>query len=260
MKPSPREDAGRKEIITDIESSVAKRLPARLLEVIGSQRTGLSTAVSDIDLRLAPSEDLLAHQDTETFMAPRFWLRNTLAHDLQILAKFFAKHPGYTSVVLRHARYPLISMQHKPSGLDVQIVLANDSVLSRDCIERYRNEMPGLLPVYTLIKTTFDIRGLSDVFLGGLGSYSLFMLLVAVLKQDKGLDFNNPGEILLSFLSFFGKFDTYKQGLSVEPPTVFAKLPCSTSRKTAPKRSADIKRDAAYPEQLREREVSHITR
>jgi non-canonical poly(A) RNA polymerase PAPD5/7 len=256
MQPCESEAAARHAVIADIESVISQILPGRTFEIIGSQRTGLATAVSDIDIRLGFSEEVLAETDTAADMAPRVRARNILVNDLRKLCKHFEKSNDYKHVGLRHARYPLISMQHRKSGLDVQIVLSNDSALSRSYIDRYLAEMPSLLPVYTLLKATFDLRGLSDVYLGGLGSYSLFMLLVASLKLSQNVRPDDPAQQLLSFLSFFNKLDTYSQCVSVEPPRVFPKTPAVATRKTAPRRSPHLANGTMAVEEQLEEEVS----
>src|SRR5262249_44026224 len=139
---------------------------------------------------------------------------------------FLTSH-NYILCNLRHARYPLISMQHKDSGLDVQIVCANDTSHSRNVMQGYLSKYKDLAALFSVVKIMFDIRGLLDVFRGGLGSYSLFMMVVASLelwgqrnhwtgagdpfkvKQKYGSYQNSSvGAKLLHFLEFYAAFDS----------------------------------------------------
>lgn len=123
---------------------------------------------------------------------------------------------------MRWARYPLISLQDRESALDIQIVLSNDTSLGRQFIQRYQEEYPYLNAVYSVMKAALDVRGLSDVFQGGVGSYPLFMMVVASLKHRQN-GCNDAQTALLNFLDFWGNFESSQHGLSIEPPKYLAK-------------------------------------
>ncbi|KAF3033026.1 hypothetical protein E8E12_001812 [Didymella heteroderae] len=88
--------------------------------------------------------------------------------------------------------------------------------------QRYLEEYPYLKEIYSVVKATLDIRGLSDVFRGGVGSYSLFMMIVASLKHRPSIR-NDATGALLNFLDFWGNFKSSEHGLSIEPPEYLAK-------------------------------------
>ena len=219
-KPSRTEALARRKVIEQVRAHVREILPGHVLEVFGSERTGIALATSDIDLRLMSRQDLV---DGTGKMPPSREERKKLLDGLyKLLRSQFQRNRAYLLPTMRHARYPLISLQDRASGLDVQIVLSNDTSLSREYMQRYMQEYPYLGQVYTVIKTTFDARGLSDVFRGGFGSYSLFMMLVASLKHLPSKR-NDATGALQNFLHFWGHFDTTKQGVSIEPPVLFDK-------------------------------------
>ena len=114
-------------------------------------------------------------------------------------------------------------MHDRQSGLDVQIVLANDTSASRAIMKGYMEEYPQLRQIYYVVKTTFDVRGLSDVFRGGFGSYSLFMMVVASLRHKPHAR-NDAAGGLLNFLKFWAEFDTREQGVSIEPVCFYNKI------------------------------------
>jgi non-canonical poly(A) RNA polymerase PAPD5/7 len=219
-RPSRIEALARRKIIEQVRNDVRKVLPDHILEVFGSERTGVALATSDIDLRLMRSEDLV---DSAGKMPPSRAERNILINGLhKLYRRNFTNNPEYLLPVLRNARYPLISVQHRASGLDLQIVLANDTSLSREYMQQYMQEYPYLRQVYSVVKTMFDVRGLSDVFRGGLGSYSIFMMIVASLKHAPSQSKEAAGA-LHNFLRFWGQLDTTEKGVSIDPPTLFSK-------------------------------------
>ena len=150
--------------------------------------------------------------------------RAQLRKDLRYLHTKLMREHRYTYLLprIRWARYPLISLQDRASGLDVQIVLSNDTSISREFIQRYITEYDYLPQLYSVIKATLDIRGLSDVFRGGVGSYSLFMMIVASLKH-KPHPRNDAAGALTFFLRFWGSFRAEEHGVSIEPVEFFDK-------------------------------------
>lgn len=224
IRPSPTEIVARKHAIEQVRHHVRECLPDHVLEVFGSERTGISFASSDIDLRLVPKE--IYSDTTQAALPPKPDQRYKLRRDLRRLHHhLMRKHKqSYLLPTIRWARYPLVSLQDRSSGLDVQIVLSNDTALSRQFMQRYMEEYPCLRQLYSVIKATLDVRGLSDVFRGGIGSYSLFMMIVASLKHRPCSRNDNATGALINFLSFWSRFQTEAHGLSIEPPEYLAKI------------------------------------
>ncbi|KAJ4347296.1 uncharacterized protein N0V89_011236 [Didymosphaeria variabile] len=219
-KPSRAELFARKNVVEQIRADVRQRLPHHILEVFGSERTGLALALSDIDLRLVNRRDL--HQKSDKPPTPE--QRKSLLKDLYNLRYrvFGDRSRKYIMPVLRHSRYPLISLLDRGSGLDVQIVSSNSTTRQREFIQRYMNEYPYLRQTYAVIKTMFDQRGFSDVFRGGFGSYPLFMMIVASLQNEANQRRDAAGA-LVNFLYFWANFKTHEHGVSIAPPEYFDK-------------------------------------
>jgi non-canonical poly(A) RNA polymerase PAPD5/7 len=222
-KPNPDEVFARQHVIEQVREHVRKILPNHSLEVFGSERTGLAFATSDIDLRLVKNS-----RKNDSALPPSNSQRTKAKSDLKKLywngvsRNGLSRHKAYILPQLRHARYPLIALQDRQSGLDIQIVLGNDTSLSREMIERYTTQYPYLRPLYAVVKTMFDVRGLTDVFRGGFGSYTLFMMIVASIRHNPSPR-NDAAGGLLNFLRFYRSFDTSEKGLSIEPVCTFDK-------------------------------------
>lgn len=189
--------------------------------------------LSDIDFRLLLKSDSI--DPARDKLPPSTEQRRKGIQTLQNLYhRGISKTEAYLLPALRHARYPLVTAQDRKSGLDIQIVLSNDTSISRVIMQGYMDEIPYLREVYWVVKTVFDVRGLSDVFRGGFGSYSLFMMVVASMKHASESP-KDPARALLHFLEFWGTFDTTRQGVSIEPAFFFdkAKYPVLTDTQRA---------------------------
>lgn len=223
IKPTPAEEAAFKAVTEDVSRRTKQYCPDYEVQVFGSQASGLALSTSDIDLRLCDEKHKVSRK------APKLKIRmEMMAQVEQLEEKFKFGNSDYIMVRMRQARYPLISMLHRKTGLDVQIVAGNDTSYSQKLVKQYLVEYPYLYANYALIKSMFEIRGLTDVFRGGLGSYSLIMMIMAALKSmgvDAAGDSHQirkgqplAGKRLLGILQFYADLDTYKTALSVEHP------------------------------------------
>ncbi|KAJ4364294.1 hypothetical protein N0V95_000806 [Ascochyta clinopodiicola] len=222
VRPNRAESIARKHVIEQVRMHVRKLLPGYVLEVFGSERTGVAFAGSDIDLRLVPNHVMADAAQAKLPPTPED--RAKRRKDLKRLHRgLLYKHKyDYILPTLRWARYPLITLQDRASGLDIQLVLSNDTSTSRDLMQRYMAEYSYLPQLYSVIKASLDVRGLSDVFRGGVGSYPLFMMVVASLKHESHPR-NNAAGALTSFLRFWSSLKTEEVGVSIEPPEFFDK-------------------------------------
>lgn len=219
-KPSRFENIARKHIVEQVRNHVREALPDHVLEVFGSERSGLALATSDIDFRLMRQSQIV--DPSQAKLPPTKRERMLGIRDLHSLHWDLKDQDAYLLPVVRYARYPLISLQDRRSGLDIQIVLSNDTSLSRNIMQGYMEQYTYLRKLYYVVKTILDIRGLSDVFRGGFGSYSLFMMIVASLRHNPPPRKDAAGG-LLSFLKFWQDFDTEKHGILIEPVSLFDK-------------------------------------
>lgn len=219
MEPTPGEEAARAAVFKNVLSLIQKIAPQIQSEKFGSQATGLAMPMSDVDIRLYPKDfdlHLNRNPDLNTNEAKKF-LRS-----MHAVHKVLKDHKDFTLVMFLYGRYPLISATHAPSGLTVQLVATPDTSPSRDCMKAYLGEYPTLKPLYMVIKTMLDMRGLTDVWYGGLGSYSIFMMVVASLKH-KSKPSDTISKQLLDFMDFFSSLDTHKYCVGVEPAQLFKK-------------------------------------
>ncbi|KAL6707565.1 hypothetical protein ACN47E_003914 [Coniothyrium glycines] len=250
--PGKFERIARKHLMEQVRRHVRQALPDYILESFGSERTGLAFATSDIDLRLVPSsqwEDPVVEK-----LPPKQQDRLRRFEALRNLyVKHIQHHKAYLLPSLRWARYPLISLQDRQTGIDVQIVLANDTSQSRAYIQGYLDEYAYLRQLFFVVKATLDVRGLSDVFRGGIGSYSLFMMLVASIKHSPQPP-KDAASALLGFLKFYRDFPYHDKAISIEPVCLLDKVsePILTSALKTKRESGELNPLPRYMLSLRD--------
>ena len=217
MKPSGAEKAAREAVIADTRALIAELMGTEVQsEVFGSEKTGLATAISDIDIRLSYVK---VYGDGDPA---------NLGRRMRTFWKKIQDHDDFICVVMRHAKFPIISAQHKRTGIDIQIVSSPDTKAQQTQTLQYLEEIPSLRPLYILLRTAFGIRGLVDVFYGGTGSYGLFIMIVAALQRLQSS--NSPASDtslshqLFDILLFWRDFNTRDNALTLTPkPKIFKK-------------------------------------
>lgn len=206
---TPAEKAAREAVIAETTTFIARKIDGVNIEVFGSQKTGFATATSDIDVRLSSKE---GSGKPKTLTEPMKKLVQALNHSNDFIC-----------VVMRGAQYPIINLQHKITGIDLQIVSAPDTNSQQEAIAQYVDELPHLRSIYMVLSTAFGTRGLVNVFNGGIGSYGLLMMLVASLKRRSSNPPSTAGEQLLRFLEFYSELDMERYGVSTSPSKLFKK-------------------------------------
>lgn len=222
MEPLPSELVAREKVYEIVRDIVRHRTPELSTEKFGSQTTGLVMPRSDVDIRLFvrhPNDGGLDEHANPTISTSAF----------SKLCDALKDHPDFSLVVRHPGKYPLIGATHMATGLVIQLVASNKPSASQPKIRQYLAEWPTLKPLYMVIKTTLEMRGLSDVWTGGFGSYSIFMMVVASLKHNNTPHDNITAQ-LLDFLDFYASLDTHEHCIAIEPPQKFPKKSHPTKR------------------------------
>jgi non-canonical poly(A) RNA polymerase PAPD5/7 len=238
--------------LKDVTDHIRKTLKGYNVENFGSYENGLATRTSDIDVRIIktadPVETAPSWMPVDPAPLPPTWkTRKDNLKSLKTLQEYFRDQPGYVFCNLRYARYPLLHMQHSPSGIDIQIVGANDTSAQRDWIAQQLKSHSSAYDLFIALKATLELRGLTDVFRGGLGSYSLFVMVIGTLRyhslRDRGdktkkskSDFDRAREVGLLFQTmlkiYTHELNTYKMAVQIQPFKFRSKLSLYQYEKT----------------------------
>ena len=230
MRLSPAEEAASERVISDVHSVMRNRPEIEPSTLLGSRSTGLATPISDFDFSFTlprylpggwivpPTKDSISQPSNRS-------VKYTAVGALNKMRKHFRRSSIFRNTVfVQHARVPIIRCTHVATGLEVQIQTMAEHQAAHEYTTAYLSEFPSLRPLYIVLRYCLEIRNLTTVFEGGLGSYSIFMMIVTALKYSSGKYASDDlGGQLLHVLDFYGTADLYKVGFSPNPPCIFDK-------------------------------------
>ena len=228
MRLTPAEEVASRLVFTDLKETLEKQCR---IELLGSRRTGLATPQSDIDI----SASFRYCRDYSTRRKPsggdpaRRMNLDLLSH----VRNKLSKSDSFQSILLIRGRIPIICAKHIATCLDVQVQGPIKFDVKREMIEDYIRELPYLRPLYIAIRHCLIMRDLAASSKGGLGAYTLLMMIVRALKSSEtDLVLLTPAEQFLHVLKFWSSCDTYHYGYSVDPPATFEKKGIEQDRST----------------------------
>ncbi|KAK4694099.1 hypothetical protein P7C71_g3425, partial [Lecanoromycetidae sp. Uapishka_2] len=179
--------------------------------------------MSDLDFSISAkssTEDSEASHGT----SPRQFAR-AAERSLRIVEKHLRASSAFSRPELVHARVPLVTSKHLATGLDIQLQTMAPYQSAQEYTAEYLAELPSLRPLYIILRHSLAVRKLTTVYDGGLGSYTILMMIVTALKHSSGkFAANDLGGQLLHVLNFYANADLYKHGFSANPPRVFDKI------------------------------------
>jgi non-canonical poly(A) RNA polymerase PAPD5/7 len=218
MAPTEEERYARKGCIDKVRAVVHKLWDPALvqLDVFGSMSTEFYVPSSDIDLVLTFDEEAVESA-------------NVAQPNLRRLAKHLlaAKIPDPKSLqVISRARVPIIKYIDAATGYPVDIALnATSGTESAQLIKEQSASFPALRPLTLLLKQFLDMRGLNEVYTGGLGSYAVTCLVLSFLQIHPLLQANyvraheNLGLMLMELFELYGRHFNYDAvGVAVRAP------------------------------------------
>ncbi|KAM7146808.1 terminal nucleotidyltransferase 4B isoform 2-T2 [Macrochelys suwanniensis] len=204
MSPRPEEERMRMEVVNRIENVIKELWPNADVQIFGSFKTGLYLPTSDIDLVVFGKWETL----------PLWTLE-------EALRKHNVADEGSVKV-LDKATVPIIKLTDSFTEVKVDISFnvqngVKAAQLIRDFIKKY-----PVLPYLVLVLKQFLLqRDLNEVFTGGIGSYSLFLMAVSFLqlhpREDACIHSANYGVLLIEFFELYGRhFNYLKTGIRIK--------------------------------------------
>lgn len=201
IKPTKTEHAVRSFVVTQVEKIVNKIYPSSKVVVFGSYNTKLYLPTSDIDLVIVDAPQDISVSE----------ILDTLADELE------DANIATNMQVIHKAKVPIIKYIDKRThfSIDISVNLSN-GIQSAKIMTKYIKRFSGLKELVIIIKHFFYIRGLNEVYLGGIGSYTItlmvtsFMQLHPQLQNKKINPMKNLGVLLIEFFELYGKAFNYK--------------------------------------------------
>ena len=208
MAPTAAEHETRCMVIELISRAIKSQFRDAEVHPFGSQQTKLYLPQGDLDLVVVSrSMANLRTQSALRTMAACL-RRHNLATDVQVIAK---------------AKVPIIKFVTTYARLKVDISLNHTNGLTTaSYVNSWLQKWPHIRPLILVVKHLLMQRGMSEVFSGGLGSYSVIIMVISFLqlhpKVQRGeIDpARSLGVLLLEFLELYGKNFGYDNcGISI---------------------------------------------
>ncbi|XAR68338.1 Polynucleotide adenylyltransferase [Bertholletia excelsa] len=202
LSPTPEEQASRNAAIACVFDVIKYIWPNSKIEVFGSFKTGLYLPTSDIDVVILGS-DIKTPQLGLHALAKALSQRG-IAKKMQVIAK---------------ARVPIVKFVEKKSSVAFDISFdVENGPKAADFIKDAVSKWPPLRPLCLILKVFLQQRELNEVYTGGIGSYALLVMLIAMmrsLREQQASPEHNLGVLLVKFFELFGcKLNTSDVGIS----------------------------------------------
>lgn len=224
VRPKSSEEAVRKDLISRITQACQRMHPGCQVLPFGSFAAGLYLPTADMDVVLISPE----FRDRGRKM---YGQRPSFLHKLKAqLERAKIARPG--GEVIFGAKVPILKFVDSSTGLRVDMSFENlTGVVANETFHAWKVEHPAMPILVTLIKQFLLMRGLNEVFTGGLGGFSVTCLVTSLLQnmpavQSGNLDpSKNLGQILMEFFDFYSnKFNLYQTRISMNPPGYMPKV------------------------------------
>ncbi|KAM8893706.1 terminal nucleotidyltransferase 4B [Spinachia spinachia] len=204
ISPRAEEEKMRAEVVDRIKEVIYDLWPNAEVQVFGSFSTGLYLPTSDIDLVVFGKWGTLPLWTLEEALRKR-----KIADENSIK-------------VLDKATVPIIKLRDSLTEVKVDISFnVKNGVEAARLIKEFKEKYP-VLPYLVLVLKQFLLqRDLNEVFTGGIGSYSLFLMAVSFLQLHYREDVSSPniniGVLLIEFFELYGRhFNYLKTGIRIK--------------------------------------------
>uniref|UniRef100_A0A7N0UQW9 polynucleotide adenylyltransferase n=1 Tax=Kalanchoe fedtschenkoi TaxID=63787 RepID=A0A7N0UQW9_KALFE len=202
LSPTAQEKAARDAAVKGVFDVIRHIWPLCNVQVFGSFRTGLYLPTSDIDVVILDSDIRTPQLGLRALS--RALSQRGIAKNIQVIAK---------------ARVPIIKFVERSSGVAFDISFdAQNGPKAADFIQAAVSKLPPLRPLCLILKVFLQQRELNEVYSGGIGSYALLAMLIAMLQsrhESHTSSEQNLGVLLINFFDMYGrKLNTSDVGVS----------------------------------------------
>ncbi|KAJ6724514.1 POLY(A) RNA polymerase [Salix viminalis] len=192
LSPTQEEQASRAEAVRCVSDVIKYIWPNCKVEVFGSFSTGLYLPTSDIDVVILGSGLKIPQIGLNALS--RALSQKGVAKKIQVIAK---------------ARVPIIKFVEKRSGVSFDISFdVSGGPIAAEFIKNAISKWPELRPLCLILKVFLQQRELNEVYSGGIGSYALLSMLMALLRNLRECQASlerNLGLLLIHFFDFYGR-------------------------------------------------------
>ena len=223
MRLTPAEQKASTKVIVDVRTSLLKAFGAHQLHLYGSRETDLAVPTSDFNIRISPENRGLRRAATIVYAQNSG--RKLEYQTLRRVQETLERERRFTNVRRIHARVSLVRAEHSITGASIEFQ-ATTRFPSDTCkqVKALSEELPSLRPIFIALRTCLEANDLKMVVNGGIGSYTLVVMIAIALKSARdAFDLKNLGGQLLHVLDFWGSADLLNYAYSVMPFQVYEK-------------------------------------
>ncbi|KAG8943699.1 hypothetical protein FRC03_002351 [Tulasnella sp. 419] len=206
IAPTAVEHHTRLLVIEQIRQQVVMDYPGATVIAFGSFVTGLYLPGGDIDIVVQLNED------------------EEVVPALTIIAeRLRAGKVGQGIRVIDRARVPIIKFNSVYGDFQIDISINQQGgIRTGSLVNQWLHELPALRVIVMIVKVILSHHSLNEVYRGGIGSYTVILMVKSFLQMHKGVQsgkidpMKNIGTLLQQFLKLYGSlFEYEKFGISV---------------------------------------------
>ncbi|KAF2841114.1 hypothetical protein M501DRAFT_1000274 [Patellaria atrata CBS 101060] len=214
-KPQEFERKVRDDLIDRIERVVALKYKGRI-QTFGSFAAGLYLPTADIDLAFNSISYLNQH-------VKEFGKNNGFYYQFRHLLE--SQNLATQVEIVANARVPLVKFVDKLTGIRVDVSFENTTgTAANRTFHEWKVEHPAMPIIVPLVKQFLLMRGLNEVFSGGIGGFTVTCLVTSLLQLMPAVQSKDMAEteyladILMEFFDLYGnKFDIATTAISMRP-------------------------------------------
>jgi non-canonical poly(A) RNA polymerase PAPD5/7 len=225
VKPRDYEEAARLDLVTRVQAAIRAWGGANghaadaEVHCFGSFASGLYLPTADMDL-VVMSRSFLS-SGVRQIGQTQNQLRGVTNH----MEKLGIAKP-HTATFIGRSKVPIVKFTDKRTGIKVDISFENSSGFpALEKFKIWKQQYPALPVLVALVKQVLVMRGINEVFCGGVGGFTTICLVMHILQtmpeiQSGSMDpSQHYGEIFMKFLDFYGnKIDIRSTGILMHPP------------------------------------------
>lgn len=224
LAPSPDEQEQLNRLDGEIGSLLKGVVPHRP-QLIGSHRTGLALAHSNISLLLRYHDESRSLDNSRRPSPTRPQIKQAHLNLLDQVESALLSSELFGSQMSRPGkRKPFLEILHRPTGLLLHLRCGEGIPAITEYLQDYLIEYPALKPLYIASRTLLEAHGLFGSSQKGIEPDALALLVVVFLKTTHGR-FPGPnrlGDQFLGLLQLYGtEVNLTTTGVAVDPPGFF---------------------------------------
>lgn len=224
-KPRDYEDAARHDLIIRVQAAIqawsgaAGHASTAEVRCFGSFASGLYLPTADMDL-VVMSRSFLSSGIRQIGQS-----QNQLRGIKDHLDRIGIAKP-HTATWIGKSKVPIVKFTDKRTGIKVDISFENNSGFpALETFAAWKQKYPAMPILVALVKQFLVMRGINEVFCGGIGGFTTICLVTHILQtmpeiQSGSMDpSQHYGDIFMKFLDFYGnKIDIRSTGILMHPP------------------------------------------